>query len=200
VRGGGEEGEAWRRAGLKQSRQNTFHDFHAAADYLVDHGWTSRERLGIHGGSAGGQVAGMALIQRPGACAAALCSAPALDMVRHELSGVGALSVTEFGSARDPQELGWLLAQSPYHGIRQGAEYPAVLLTVSDADARVNSLHARKFATALQHATSAPAREKPIVLRREDNVGHTGRAVSRSIPLWLDQLGFFARQLGLGDL
>jgi prolyl oligopeptidase len=148
VRGGGEEGEAWHRAGMKESRQNTFDDFHAAADYLVDHGWTSRERLGIHGGSAGGQVAGMALIQRPGAYAAALCSAPVLDMVRHELSGVGALSVSEFGSASHPQEFGWLLAHSPYHGVRQGIDYPAVLLTVSDADARVNSLHARKFAAA----------------------------------------------------
>jgi len=198
VRGGGEEGQAWHRAGMKESRQNTFDDFHAAADYLVDHGWTSRRQLGIHGGSAGGQVAAMALIQRPGGYAAALCSAAALDMVRHELSGTGALSVREFGSARHPQELRWLLAQSPYHGVRQGAGYPAVLLTASDADARVNSLHARKFAAALQHATSAPAGEKPILLRREDNAGHTDRAVSRSIPLWLDQLGFLARQLGLG--
>ena len=197
VRGGGEEGEAWHRAGMKDSRQNTFDDVHAAADYLVDHGWTSGRQLGIHGGSAGGQVVGMALIQRPGAYAAVLCSAPALDMVRDELSGTGALSVIEFGSARDPQEFGWLLAQSPYHGVRQGTDYPAVLLTASDADTRVNSLHARKFAAALQHATSAPVGDKPILLRREHDVGHTNRAVSRSIPLWLDQLGFFARQLGL---
>jgi prolyl oligopeptidase len=197
VRGGGEEGEAWHRAGMKENRQNTFDDVHAAADYLVEHGWTSHRQLGLQGGSAGAQVAAMALIQRPDAYAAALLSAPDLDMVRAELFGTGALAVIEFGSARNPGELGRLLAQSPYHGIRPGAGYPAVLLAASDADVRVDALHARKFAAALQHATSAPASEKPILLRREDNVGHIGRPVSRSIPLWLDQLGFFAHQLGL---
>jgi prolyl oligopeptidase len=197
VRGGGEEGEAWHRAGMKEKRQNTFDDVHAAGDYLVQEGWTAREQLGIHGGSAGGQVAAMALIQRPSAYAAALCSAPDLDMVRSELFGTGAIAVIEFGSARNPQEFTSLLAQSPYHHVRQDTRYPAMLLTVFEADTRVDPLHARKFAAALQHATSAPARERPILLRREHNVGHTTRAISRSIPLWLDQLGFFARQLGL---
>jgi prolyl oligopeptidase len=197
VRGGGEEGEAWHRAGMKEKRQNTFDDVHAAGDYLVQHGWTARERLGIHGGSAGGQVAAMALIQNPGAYAAALCSAPDLDLVRSELSGTGAIAVIEFGSARNPQEFTWLLAQSPYHHVQEGTRYPALLLTVFEADARVNPLHARKFAAALQHATSSPAGVKPILLRREHNVGHANRAISRSIPLWLDQIGFFARHLGL---
>lgn len=198
VRGGGDEGEAWHRAGLKENRQNTFDDVHAAGDYLVEHGWTARGRLGIHGGSAGGQVAGMVLTQRPDAYAAALCSAPALDMVRHELSGIGALAVVEYGSAQDPEELRWLLAQSPYHHIRPGTAYPAVLLAASEADARVNPLHARKFAAALQHATCAPPERRPVLLRREHDAGHTNRAVSRSIPLWLDQLSFFAGQLGAG--
>jgi prolyl oligopeptidase len=141
----------------------------------------------------------MVLTQRPEAYAAALCAAPDLDMVRSELSGTGALAVREFGSAGDPADLPWLLAQSPYHHVRPGLAYPAVLLTVSEADARVDPLHARKFAAALQHATSAPPASRPILLRREHGAGHTGRSVSQSIPLWLDQLGFFARQLGLGS-
>jgi len=197
VRGGGEEGRAWHRAGMRENKQNTFDDFHAAGDYLVDQGWTTRAQLGIHGGSAGGHLVGVALIQRPGAYAAVLCSAPLLDMVRYERNPSAALSVREHGSARDPEEFGWLLASSPYHHVRQGAAYPAILFTVSEGDARVDPMHARKLAAALQHATSAWPEDRPILLRRESGVGHTTRAVSRSIPLWLDQLGFFARQLGL---
>jgi prolyl oligopeptidase len=197
VRGGGEEGEAWHRAGLREHRQNTFDDVHAAGDYLVENGWTTRAQLGLHGGSAGGQVMANVLTQRPGAYAAALCSAADADMVRAELFGSGALAVIEYGSARDPQQLGWLLAQSPYHHVQAGTPYPAVLLTVFGNDARVDPLHARKFAAALQHATSAPPADRPILLLRQENVGHTGRSVSQSIPLWLDQLGFFAWQLGL---
>ncbi|MGH3158265.1 MAG: prolyl oligopeptidase family serine peptidase [Streptosporangiaceae bacterium] len=102
----------------------------------------------------------------------------------------------EYGHSGDPEEFGWLLAGSPHHHVH-GAAYPAVLFTVFEADARVDPLHARKFAAALQHATSAPASGRPILLRREFNAGHTGRAVSRSIALWLDQLCFFAGQLGL---
>lgn len=184
---------------MREHKQNTFDDFHAAGDYLVDRGWTTRAQLGIHGGSAGGQLVGVALTQRPAAYRAVLCSAPALDLVRSERFGLGALWTGEYGSASDPEEFTWLLGRSPYHQVRAGPAYPAVLLTVFEGDARVDPLHARKFAAALQHATSAPEQDRPILLRRERGVGHTNRAVSRSIPLWLDQLGFFAGQLGLGQ-
>jgi len=197
VRGGGEEGQAWHRAGMRENRQNTVDDFHAAGDYLVDQGWTTRAQLGIHGGSAGGDLVGVALTQRPGAYAAVVCSAPLLDLVRYERHPVGALLAREYGCARDPEEFEWLLAGSPYHHVRQGAAYPATLFTVFEGDARVDPMHARKLAAALQHATSASPEDRPILLRREFGVGHTTRAVSRSVPLWLDQLGFFARQLGL---
>ena len=120
-----------------------------------------------------------------------------LDMVRYERFWP-ARGAREYGSAGDPEEFGWLLGLSPYHNVRRGAAYPATLFTVFEGDARVPTLHARKLAAALQHATSAAPGDRPILLRREYNVGHTTRAVSRSIPLWLDQLGFFARQLGLG--
>jgi prolyl oligopeptidase len=197
VRGGGEEGRAWHRAGMRENKQNTFDDFHAAGDYLVDRGWTTRAQLGIHGGSAGGHLVGVALTQRPEAYAAVLCSAPVLDMVRDQRHPVGEMSAREYGSARDPEEFGWLLASSPYHHVRPGVAYPATLFTVFEGDARVDPMHARKLAAALQHATSASPEDRPILLRREFGVGHTTRAVSRSVPLWLDQLGFFARQLGL---
>ena len=93
---------------------------------------------------------------------------------------------------RDPEQFDWLLAQSPYHLLREGTAYPALLLTVFEGDARVNPSHARKFAAAIQHATSAPPSERPILLRREPGVGHTNRSASRSIALWTEQLGFFS--------
>jgi prolyl oligopeptidase len=199
VRGGGEEGQAWHRAGMREHNQNSVDDLHAAGDYLVEQGWTTRSRLGLHGGSAGGLLVAAALTQRPEAYAAVLCSAPVLDMVRYERFPPAALMAREYGSARDPEEFAWLLAMSPYHHVRPGVGYPATLFTVFEADARVNPLHARKLAAALQHATAAPPDERPILLRREHNVGHVARAVSRSVPLWLDQLCFFARQLSSGS-
>lgn len=199
IRGGGEEGEAWHRAGTREHRQNTFADFHAAADFLVQQGWTTRDRLGLHGGSAGGQLVGVALTQRPDAYAAVLCSAPMIDMIRAELFGPASIWIPERGTVRDPEQFGWLLAQSPYHLVCDGAAYPAVLLTVFTGDARVDPMHAYKFAAALQHATSAPLAKHPILLRREENVGHTARSASRSVALWTEQLAFFAGQLGLRE-
>jgi len=199
VRGGGEEGQDWHRAGMRENRHNTFDDFHAAGDYLVDRGWTTRAQLGIHGGSAGGSLVGVAMTQRPGSYAAVLCSAPMLDMVRFERHWLGATLAREYGSADNPAEFAWLLEQSPYHHVQQGIRYPAALLTVFENDARVDPMHARKLVAALQHATSSRPDERPILLRRELNAGHTARPVSLSVSLWLDQLVFFAHQLGLPD-
>ncbi|HEV2637029.1 MAG TPA: prolyl oligopeptidase family serine peptidase [Actinocrinis sp.] len=197
IRGGAEQGEAWHRAGMHEHKQNTFADFHAAADHLVDQGWTTRAQLGLHGGSAGGHLVGVALAQRPEAYAAVLCSAPQLDMVRAELSGSAALRTGEYGTVRDPEQFGWLLGQSPYHLLREGAAYPAILLTVFGGDSRVDPLHARKFAAAIQHATSSARTERPVLLRREAGVGHVSRSASRATALRAEQLGFFAAQLGL---
>jgi prolyl oligopeptidase len=197
LRGGGEEGESWHRAGMFGSKQNVFDDFHAAGDWLVEQGWTTREQLGVFGGSNGGLLVGAALTQRPDAYAAVVCSAPLLDMLRYELFGLGASWNVEYGSASVAEEFEWLLGYSPYHHVHEGTAYPATLFTVFDSDTRVDPLHARKLAAALQHATAADPAQRPILLRREVNVGHSQRAVSRSIPLWEDQLGFFAHQLGL---
>jgi prolyl oligopeptidase len=197
LRGGGEEGESWHRAGMRDHKQNVFDDFHAAADWLVEAGWTTPERLGISGGSNGGLLVGAALTQQPAKYAAVVCSAPLLDMVRYERFGLGQLWSDEYGSAQVPDELGWLLGYSPYHHVRDGVAYPAVLFTVFDSDTRVDPLHARKMCAALQAATAGVDDAPPVVFRRESDVGHGARAISRSIDLSADTLAFLAAHTGL---
>jgi prolyl oligopeptidase len=194
LRGGSEHGEEWHRAGMRERKQNVFDDFAAAGEHLVAEGWTTHERLGVMGGSNGGLLVGATLTQRPDLAAAVVCSAPLLDMVRYERFGLGRTWNDEYGSADDPVELGWLLGYSPYHAVREGTAYPAVLFTTFESDTRVHPLHARKLAAALQHATSA---DTPVVLRRETEVGHGARAVSRTVNLAADQLAFLAAHTGL---
>jgi prolyl oligopeptidase len=197
LRGGGEEGEEWHRAGMRDGKQNVFDDFHAAAERLVSDGWTTPGQLAISGGSNGGLLVGAAITQRPELYAAAACSAPLLDMVRYERFGLGQTWNDEYGTAHDPEELGWLLSYSPYHHVREGVRYPAVLFTIFDGDTRVDPVHARKMCAALQHATSARWPRHPILLRRESDVGHAARAVSRSVELSADTLAFLALHTGL---
>jgi prolyl oligopeptidase len=194
LRGGSEHGEQWHRAGMRERKQNVFDDFAAAGEHLVAQGWTTPRRLAVMGGSNGGLLVGATLTQRPDLVSAVVCSAPLLDMVRYERFGLGRTWNDEYGTADDPTELGWLLGYSPYHAVREGTAYPAVLFTTFESDTRVDPLHARKLAAALQHATSA---EAPIVLRRETSVGHGARAVSRTVGLAADQLAFLAAQTGL---
>ncbi len=196
LRGGSEEGEEWHRAGMLDRKQNVFDDFHAAAEALIRDGWTTTEQLAISGGSNGGLLVGAALTQRPGLYAAVICSAPLLDMVRYERFGLGQTWNVEYGSAADAEQLGWLLAYSPYHHVRPGTRYPAVLFTVFANDTRVDPVHAYKMCAALQHATaSGPGR--PVLLRAEGQVGHGARAVSRMAELAGDTLAFAARHTGL---
>jgi prolyl oligopeptidase len=197
LRGGSEEGEAWHRAGMRDRKQRVFDDFHAAAARLVADGWTTAGQLAISGGSNGGLLVGAALTQWPGAFAAVACSAPLLDMARYERFGLGQLWNDEFGTAADPVELGWLLSYSPYHHVVPGTRYPGVLFTVFDNDTRVDPLHARKMCAALQHATAGSLAERPVLLRREADVGHSSRAVSRSVALSADLLAFLAAHTGL---
>jgi prolyl oligopeptidase len=197
LRGGGEEGEAWHRAGNRGNKQNVFDDFHAAAQALVDTGATTPDQLAILGGSNGGLLVGAALTQRPELYRAVVCSAPLLDMARYEHFSLGRTWNDEYGTADDAVELGWLLSYSPYHHVRDATDYPAVLFTVFDSDTRVDPLHARKMCAALQHATSGDLATRPVLLRRETDVGHGARSVSRSITLGVDQLSFLAAHTGL---
>jgi len=194
LRGGSEHGEEWHRAGMRERKQNVFDDFAAAGEHLVAQGWTTHGQLAVVGGSNGGLLVGATLTPRPDLAAAVVCSAPLLDMVRYERFGLGRTWNDEYGTAEDPVELGWLLGYSPYHAVREGTAYPAVLFTTFESDTRVHPLHARKLAAALQHATSGDA---PIVLRRETSVGHGARAVSRTVGLGADQLAFLAAVTGL---
>jgi prolyl oligopeptidase len=192
LRGGSEEGEEWHRAGMRERKQNVFDDLHAAAEWLRANGIASR--VGISGGSNGGLLVGAALTQRPDLYDAVVCSAPLLDMVRYERFGLGTTWADEYGTADDATELGWLLSYSPYHHVREGTTYPAVLFTVFDSDTRVDPLHARKMCATLQHATAGDA---PVLLRREVDVGHGARSVSRSVELTADTSSFLATHLGL---
>ena len=194
LRGGSEAGEAWHRAGMREHKQNVFDDFAAAAEHLVAGGWTTPERLAVTGGSNGGLLVGATLTQRPELMAAVACSAPLLDMVRYERFGLGQTWNDEYGRADDPTELGWLLGYSPYHHVRPGTDYPAVLFTVFDSDTRVDPLHARKMCAALQAATTSG---RPVLLRRERDAGHGARSVRRTVDLQADVLTFLAAQVGL---
>ncbi|MQA16258.1 MAG: prolyl oligopeptidase family serine peptidase [Pseudonocardiaceae bacterium] len=197
LRGGGEEGEDWHRAGMRERKMNSFSDFHAAAGSLVEQGWTSPEQLAITGGSNGGLLVGAALTQQPSRYRAVVCSAPLLDMVRYERFSLGRTWNDEYGTADDPAELDWLLSYSPYHHARPGTAYPAVLFTVFDSDTRVDPLHARKMCAALQHATASDPATSPVLLRREVDAGHAARSVSRTVALAVDQIAFLAHHTGL---
>jgi prolyl oligopeptidase len=197
LRGGLEEGEEWHRAGMFADKQNVFDDCAAAAEHLVATGVTDSEHLAVMGGSNGGLLVGAMVTQRPDLFTAAVCSAPLLDMVRYERFGLGQLWNVEYGTADDPEQLGWLLGYSPYHNVREGTRYPATLFTVFDNDTRVDPLHARKLCALMQHATAAAPEERPILLRRESEVGHSSRSVSRSVALNSEQLAFLAHHLGL---
>jgi prolyl oligopeptidase len=202
IRGGGEEGEDWHRAAIRADKQKSFDDFAAAADWLIAEGWTTEAQLGMFGGSNGGLLVGAVLTQHPEKFAAAVCSAPLLDMVRYERFGLGPSWRAEFGTAEDRKQFEWLLSYSPYHRVRPGTAYPAMLFTVFDGDTRVDPLHARKMCAALQHASTSG---RPILLRAEQGVGHGLRARSRAVELLVDTFTFFASQLGLtrareGDL
>ncbi|WP_336923720.1 prolyl oligopeptidase family serine peptidase [Aquipuribacter sp. SD81] len=201
LRGGGEEGEDWHRAGYRGAKQRVFEDLEAVADTLVRDGWTTPQQLALQGGSNGGLLVGAALTRRPDAYAAVVCSAPLLDMVRYEKHGLGVTWNDEYGTAEDPEELGWLLGYSPYHraveALGTDVAYPSTLFTVFDGDSRVDPLHARKTAAAMQAATTGDPRTRPVLLRRERDVGHGARSVSRTLGLATDTLLFLAHHTGL---
>ncbi|MFC4912320.1 prolyl oligopeptidase family serine peptidase [Actinomadura gamaensis] len=189
LRGGGEDGTASHRAGMRDKKQRVFDDFLAAAEQLVSDGFTAPDRLAIWGESNGGLLVGAALTQRPDLFAAAVCVAPLLDMLRYDRSGMGASWHGEYGSPADPEAFEWLRAYSPYHRVEQGVDYPATLFAVFDGDSRVDPMHARKMCAAMQWATAG---ERPVLLRRESGVGHAARSAGRSFDLAADLLAFVA--------
>jgi len=195
LRGGGEYGEDWHRQGMLDRKQNVFDDFLAAADFLLQQGHAGRGRLAIMGGSNGGLLVGAALTQRPGLFRAVVCQVPLLDMVRYHLFRIARLWIPEYGSADDPEAFRWLYAYSPYHHVRDGTPYPAVLITTGESDSRVDPLHARKMAARLQAATSS---DHPILLRLETRAGHgQGKPLSKTLEEWTDVWAFLFSELSL---
>jgi prolyl oligopeptidase len=195
LRGGGEYGEDWHRAGMLLAKQNVFDDFIAAAEYLAREKWTSPQHLAISGGSNGGLLVGAVLAQRPELFKAVICAVPLLDMLRYHLFGSGKTWVPEYGSPDDAEQFAALYAYSPYRCIVDAGprRYPTVLFDTADHDDRVDPMHARKLAAALQANQHGDA---PILLRIERNAGHGGAdMVKQQLERAVDQLAFLHYQL-----
>jgi len=195
LRGGGEYGEEWHRAGMLDRKQNVFDDFIAAGEHLIRERYTTPARLAISGGSNGGLLVGAVLTQRPDLFRAVVCAVPLLDMIRYHQFQIARLWIPEYGSSENPEQFKVLYSYSPYHHVKDGTKYPAVLLTAAESDSRVDPMHARKMAARLQAAT---ADEQPILLRIETKAGHgAGKPLSKQIEEQTDVWSFLFWQLGM---
>ena len=193
LRGGGEYGEAWHKAGMLHNKQNVFDDFIAAAEWLIDQGYTSREHLAIRGRSNGGLLVGAAMTQRPDLYAAVICGVPLLDMVRYHKFGIGQAWIPEYGSADDPEQFQTLFGYSPYHNVEPGSDYPPLLMLSADSDDRVDPMHARKFVAAV---AAAQGDADPTLLRIEKNSGHGGGDLRRqTVAQLVDEISFLKAHL-----
>jgi prolyl oligopeptidase len=194
LRGGGEFGDKWHRAGRRENKQNVFDDFIAAAEWLIANRYNEPAKLAITGVSNGGLLVGAALTQRPELCRAVVCTFPVLDMMRVERSLPGKFWILEFGSTIDPDQFRNLLGYSPYHNVRKGTRYPAVMFVTGDADTRVDPMHARKMAAMMQWATASA--DRPILLHYRADAGHMpGRPLDAEIDEAADQLALLYREL-----
>jgi prolyl oligopeptidase len=193
IRGGGEYGESWHQAGILGSKQNSFDDFIAAAEWLIAQRYTRPERLAAAGGSNGGLLVGAVLTQRPELFRAVVIQVPLLDMLRYHHFLIARLWIPEYGSADDPDQYRWLRSYSPYHHVETGRAYPAVLLATAESDTRVDPMHARKMAARLQAASSA---QRPVLLRLESRAGHgAGKPLSKVVDELVDTWTFVFSEL-----
>ncbi len=198
LRGGGEFGQSWHRGGMLENKQNVYDDFYAAAEHLIERGYTKPERLAIFGGSNGGLLTGVAVTQRPDLFSAAISAVPLLDMLRYHEFLMARFWIPEYGSPEDPEQFQWLRAYSPYHNIEKGREYPAVLFTAGENDNRVHPLHARKMAAAMQAMASNDHSEKPILLWVDRDSGHgAGKPLHLRIRDVADRWAFVMWQTGM---
>ena len=196
LRGGGEYGEAWHKAGTLTDKQHVFDDFIGAAQYLIREHYTRSARLGIHGRSNGGLLIGAVLTQRPDLFGVALPAVGVLDMLRYQTASANARQwSSDFGLAEDPRQFRALYAYSPYQNVRKGVCYPPTLITTADHDDRVVPWHSYKFAAALQAAQSCP---NPVLIRIETRAGHgAGKPVWMQVEDFADQWAFLAKWLGV---
>ena len=195
LRGGGEFGEKWHRAGMLANKQNVFDDFIGAAEWLIKNKYTSPSKLAISGGSNGGLLVGAAMTQRPELFQAVVCSYPLLDMIRYQRFLVARFWVPEYGSSENAEQFKYIYAYSPYHHVKKGVKYPAVLFVTGDADTRVAPLHARKMTALMQASTGS---DRPVLLHYNTKAGHSGGLpVSQQIEDQTDELSFLFWQLGV---
>ena len=195
LRGGGEFGEKWHKAGMKNKKQNVFDDFIAAAEWLIKHKFTNPNKLGIFGWSNGGLLVGAVMTQRPELFKAAVIGAPVIDMIRYHLFHGARHWIQEYGSAENKHEFKYLLEYSPYHNIKEGEKYPAVLILTADKDDRVHPMHAFKMAAKLQHDNGS---NNPVLIRIEIHAGHSGAApVYKFVDQYSDMWSFVYWQLSI---
>ena len=195
LRGGGEYGERWHQAGMKQNKQNVFDDFIAAAEWLIAEKYTSSEKLAIRGGSNGGLLVGAVLNQRPELFSAAIPAVGVMDMLRFDRFTIGHAWTSDYGDPKNPEDFRVLMKYSPLHNIRQGAKYPATMVTTADHDDRVVPAHSFKYAATLQAAQGGSA---PILIRIETAAGHgAGKPTNKRIEEDADILTFLMNALGV---
>jgi prolyl oligopeptidase len=193
LRGGGEYGKPWHDAGKQRSKQNVFDDFITAGEWLIEQGYTTSARLGIHGRSNGGLLTGACLTQRPDLFGAAIVTVGVLDMLRYHKFTIGWAWVSDYGSPDDPDDFRYLLTYSPYHNVRPGVSYPPTLVTTGDHDDRVFPAHSFKFAAALQAHQSGP---DPVLIRIDVRAGHgQGKPTAKLIAEATDILAFLTHHL-----
>ncbi|PSB07601.1 S9 family peptidase [Pleurocapsa sp. CCALA 161] len=195
LRGGGEYGEEWHQAGMKDKKQNVFDDFIAAAEWLIAQKYTSQEKLAIAGGSNGGLLVGACMTQRPDLFAAAIPAVGVLDMLRFHKFTIGWAWCSEYGTPDDAADFKTLYAYSPLHNLQPGTNYPATMITTADHDDRVVPAHSFKFAAALQAAHQG---DNPVLIRIETKAGHgAGKPTSKIIEEAADKWGFLVANLGI---
>ena len=189
LRGGGEYGKEWHKAGTQQKKQNVFDDFIAAAEYLIEKNITSPDYLAIRGGSNGGLLVGATMTQRPELMKVALPAVGVLDMLRYHKFTAGAGWAYDYGTSEDSKEMfEYLKGYSPVHNVTNGTNYPATLITTADHDDRVVPAHSFKFAAELQEKQNG---ENPVLIRVETKAGHgSGTPVSKRIEQYSDIFGF----------
>lgn len=195
VRGGGEFGEEWHKQGYLTQKQNVFDDFAAAAQYMIDHKYTSTKRLAIRGGSNGGLLMGAEFTQHPDMFRAVVSDVGIYDMLRVELDPNGLFNTTEFGTVKNPEQFKALLAYSPYHHVKDGTHYPAIFMQTGETDGRVNPMHSRKMIARLQAATASGY---PVLLSINAHAGHgIGSALNIRVGQAADTYAFLFDQLGM---
>jgi prolyl oligopeptidase len=201
LRGGAEFGEDWHRAGMLDKKQNVFDDMIGAAEHLIAEKYTDKNHLAIQGGSNGGLLMGAMMTQRPDLFRAVVCQVPLLDMIHYQDFQIAKLWIPEYGSAENPEQFKWLYAYSPYHHVKAGAEYPAILFMTADTDTRVDPMHAKKMAALMQaEAKNGSSKTRPILLRIETKAGHgAGKPVTKQIEEFTDIYSFLFWQLGVKE-